>query len=171
MCNIFSTLSSFVKNYFINQKLKKVEYDTVKPFSLDGKTVNAKIVDIYDGDTCTAAIVLKDDIFLFKIRLAHIDTPEMKDKNNSDKSKHAKLKLLELVLNKPINTNRDYSSKDIKEICGASTNLIKIKCGKFDKYGRCLGELYSNYESKSFNQILLDHGFAKPYEGKKKEAF
>ena len=52
-------------------------------------------------------------------------------------------------------------------------------CGTFEPVKCLLTSLasisfsfgYSKYESKSFNQILLDHGLAKPYEGKTKEAF
>ena len=43
------------------------------------------------------------------------------------------------------------------------------KCGKCDKYGRCLVKLYdSNEYIKSFNNILVEEGYAYKYYGGKK---
>ena len=49
------------------------------PFSLSGKVVRSRVVDIYDGDTITIVAESSPRQFhQFKIRLMHIDTPEMR---------------------------------------------------------------------------------------------
>jgi hypothetical protein len=43
-----------------------------------------------------------------------------------------------------------------------STQLVYIKCGEFDKYGRLLGELYlTNEEINLVNQMMIyyNHGY------------
>ena len=47
-----------------------------------------------------------------------------------------------------------------------STQLVYIKCGEFDKYGRLLGELRVNLEDdKSVNQQMIDNGYGYEYHG------
>ena len=154
--------------------------DNVKKFSLCDKMFISKCISIYDGDSATFCIVLHNQIYKFNMRLSGIDTPEMrplKTKPNRDLEKKASIisrnKLLQLVTDQNINLHTAYSKREIKNILNINKKLLYIKCGKFDKYGRCLVKLYNTKDHiKSFNNILVENGYAyKYYGGKKKDDF
>ncbi len=110
-------------------------------FSLDGMIVSAKCVDVYDGDTITAAIILFDRPFLFKIRLVGINASEIRNKDLDEKSKAI--------------AARDFLRAAILD------KIITIKCGKMDKYGRVLGEIYDG--DVFINNELIKGGYAELY--------
>jgi len=176
-----------MENYIFNSnnndevKLKDATYNNTKDFSLENLIKNVRIIDIYDGDTCTCAIVLNNNIYKFHIRLAGIDTCEKtsKDPNNKNLAIKARNRLFGLITNINLsNINKEQiSRKDMRTYLDSECYLIKLKCGKFDKYGRLLGHLYpikkqnlwdrvcGNNTNKSFNEILIDEKLAYPYEG------
>mgnify|MGYP003682290127 FL=1 len=44
--------------------------------------------------------------------------------------------------------------------------LVYLKCSKFDKYGRVLGDIFINkYDTKSVNEIMIDNDYAYEYHG------
>ena len=45
--------------------------------------------------------------------------------------------------------------------------IVTIKCGKFDKYGRLLIDIY--YKKQHINQWLIDEKYAFAYDGKTKK--
>lgn len=142
------------KNYFkLQQKfLEEVTYSDVDFFSFNGYKTLSKCVKVYDGDTGTFVFFYHKKPYKFKIRLAEIDTAELKSKNEKEVeyAKKAKDRLLELIDNK----------------------LVYIECLEFDKYGRILVKIYRDKRCiKSFNQILLDEGLAYPYNGSKRIDF
>jgi len=107
-------------------------------------TYNAKIIDVYDGDTVTAEIDLGFKIsFKIKIRLEGINTPEIKGETKHD-GLIAKERVVELVLGKEV--------------------IIKTYKHGTEKYGRYLADIFHKDEARSINQILLDEGLAKPYK-------
>jgi endonuclease YncB( thermonuclease family) len=67
----------------------------------------------------------------------------------------------------------DTSKKDIKTIINDNTKLIRVSCSEFDKYGRLLVTLYdSDFDAtKSYNTVLIEERYAKPYNGGTKEGF
>ena len=42
-------------------------------------------------------------------------------------------------------------------------NLVTLKCGKFDKYGRILVEIYVN--NICINEKMIEEGHGRPYDG------
>jgi micrococcal nuclease len=106
-------------------------------------TYKATIVEVYDGDTVTAVVDLGFRVkFTIKIRLSHIDAPELRGAERPEGLK-AKQRLVELVLGKEI-------------------TLITQK-DKQEKYGRWLGEFFLPGDDISVNQRLLQEGFGVPY--------
>jgi endonuclease YncB( thermonuclease family) len=149
------------ESYLVNST-----YDNTKDFSLENLIQNVRIVDIYDGDTCTCIMNLYNNKYKFHIRLAEIDTCEIKSKNieNKNLAIKARNRLFELVTN--INLYENISRKDMRDQLNKKCYLIKLKCGKFDKYGRLLGHLYSiNNSDLSYNQILIKEKLAYYYDG------
>ena len=92
------------------------------------------IKNCYDGDTCTTS---KEE----KIRLACIDTPELKGHNADPiEAKESKAFLNDLVKNQEIYLKR------------IST----------DKYGRTVGELFK--DGKNIQKMIVKEGYGKIYQ-------
>jgi len=127
--------------------------DKVELFSLDKFEVMAKIVKVYDGDTCFAVFLLNNKPVKFKIRMTGYDSPEIKPllshpnrEKEIENAKKSKQKLEELVLNK----------------------IVLLECGKWDKYGRLLGTLYTlNNNSKDINvnEFMINNNYGYKYDG------
>jgi len=121
--------------------------DKVEMFSLKGQTVQAKVVKVYDGDTIHVVFKLFDSFYKWNCRIAHVDTPELRTKNEEEKKKGYEVrdKLRELILNK----------------------VVRMNCMEFDKYGRLLVEIY--LDDIHINEWLITNGYARKYEGGTKE--
>jgi endonuclease YncB( thermonuclease family) len=161
-------------------KLLNSTYENTSIFSLEGKNISGKCVDIYDGDTMTLSVSISGNIYKFKMRLSGIDTPEIRPRKNNpnrDEEKGAAIyvrnRVLQLIVNNEINLDKKYSKKEVRKILGDNKNFVYLKCGKFDKFGRCLVKVFLNEEdlkdqTKSINKILLREKLAYKYYGKTK---
>ena len=170
----------FMKNKWLKHKQLQMTNNDIPEFSLNGEEFLAKVVDIYDADTCKIVILLNKKPTKFTCRLYGIDTPEMKPskkKPNRDLEKQAAKKsrnrLFQLCCNVDCELEKMYKKKEIKQLIKQNNKLIKVKCGEFDKYGRLLIKMYDldTNEEISFNQILINEEYAKEYFGKTKEQF
>ena len=119
--------------------------ENIPNFNLDGIELNAIVCSIYDGDTITAIFPFPETKrnYKWKCRLSGIDTPEIKTKNEKEKCKGKEIRdiLRSKILNKE----------------------VKLKCGKMDKYGRILVNIY--YENICINDWLLENNYAQLYNG------
>ena len=112
------------------------------------------IAKVVDGDTIDANIDLGFDICLSKrIRLAGIDTPESRTKDEYEK----KLGL----------ESKEWLKKHLE---GAKDILIKTELpDSTEKYGRIIGHLYINGEEISVNNKMITEGYAWEYDGGTKQ--
>jgi endonuclease YncB( thermonuclease family) len=144
-------------------------------FSLCGLTLQGKIVECYDADTCKIALPVQNTFYKFTCRLNGIDTPEMKprkDKPNRDNeilwAKKARAELLKMICENNLVSsfdNLDIKKDEVIKILGQNKKLVTVKCLEFDKYGRLLVELYNDINNKSFNTILVEKNLAVNYDG------
>ncbi len=149
----------------------------IQEFSLCGKTLKGKVVELYDADTCKIVLPIFGNFYKFTCRLAGIDTPEMKprkDKLNRDNeiimAKKARGELLKLLcLDNKCFDNLDIKKEEINKELELNKNLVTVKCLEFDKYGRLLVELYNDSNNLSFNQILVNKNLAVVYNGGPKQ--
>lgn len=143
-----------LSDYYLNKK----NNTNTDLYTLEGLVLRAKVVDVYDGDTCTVIFKLNKRYEKHKVRMYGYDSPEMKpsrsDPNRDEikkKAKYAKKLLEEKILNK----------------------IVILRCGKWDKYGRLLGSIYINggcfSKNENVNEWMVDNNFGKPYFGGKKE--
>jgi len=123
---------------------------TIKPWTFIGQTRKAKVIEIYDGDSCTIAMWVGFQRYSFKLRLFGIDTPELRTKNAAEKEAGYKAKeyLVGLILGKKVKI---------------------VFADKEEKFGRLLGTIYLN--GKNINQMMVTAGHAKEYFGGKKEEY
>lgn len=114
----------------------------------------AEVVSVYDGDTCTCIVDLGFKTSArIKVRLAGIDTPEVRTKDLDEKEKGI--------------VTRDWLRE---RILGKKILLHTSKRGKF---GRWLGTIWELNEDKpefenSYNKQLINEGLAKEYWGGKR---
>jgi len=107
----------------------------------------AYVKKVYDGDTITVDIDLGLDIWLHaqKVRLANIDTPEVRGVEREEGLK-----------------SRDWLRDKIlgKEI------ILKTTKDKKGKYGRWLGEIWleEDMEYVNINELLVENGLAEYVE-------
>lgn len=116
-------------------------------FTLDGYKTEAKVVKVYDGDTVHVVFSYFNTYYKWIGRIAHVDTPELKTKNEEEKKKGYEVrdKLRELILGK----------------------IVQLHCHEFDKYGRLLIDI--EIDGIKVDEWLLSNGYAKKYEGGTKE--
>jgi endonuclease YncB( thermonuclease family) len=128
----------------------QIKWNDTTPFIPD--ISEGYVIKVYDGDTITIAQRLpyqKSPLYRFSVRLAGIDSPEIKGKTDEEKSaaKISQKVLEKLVLNKN----------------------ITIKNVKTEKYGRLLADVYLG--DIHINRWMLDNNYAIPYDGGTKKPF
>lgn len=105
-----------------------------------------EVIKVYDGDTITIVSKLPYDtspLYRFSVRLAGIDSAEIKGKTEKEKAlaQEAKNALQDLILHK----------------------MISLRNVKTEKYGRILADVYIG--EIHVNQWLLDNNYAVEYLG------
>lgn len=126
---------------------------TVPEYAIKDYKTWAKVVYVYDGDTCHIVINYRDELVKLKCRIYGMDTPEMRggSKIESLYAKRAKDKLITLTENRLLWVN--VLNND-------------------DKYGRYLTKLYLDREEKlDISKIMIENGLAYKYDGGKKLKF
>ena len=109
-----------------------------------------KVENIVDGDTIDVLIDLGFDIlFASRVRLAGIDTPESRTKDLAEKALGLEAK--------------EYLKKALKD---AKSVVIKTeKMDSSEKYGRILGWVYTDGNTVSLNDMMINDGYAWGYLG------
>ena len=112
-----------------------------------------QVLKVVDGDTVDVDIDLGFSIsYSQRLRLAGIDTPESRTKDKFEKT---------LGLE-----SKEYLRSKLKD-----SEFILVKTEKPDsteKYGRILGWIYVNGETKSLNEQMIEDGYAWVYMGETK---
>ena len=115
-------------------KINLILFSIIFPYSTYSSLPTTIIKSCYDGDTCTTTDGEK-------IRLACIDTPELKGKKaNPVKAKEAKDFLNNLLAKKKVSINRITT----------------------DRYGRTVGELFKN--DINVQKLVVNKGLGRIYE-------
>jgi len=110
---------------------------------------NAFVKDVYDADTATFVIDIGFKLSMTeKCRFIGIDTPEIRTKNKKEK---------ELGLEA-----RDFVREMILE------QEVNVRTYKRGKFGRYLVDVYL-LSGEKLNDILVEKGYAKRYDGGKRE--
>lgn len=130
--------------------LEQATLKNTKPFMFKDMTVAAKVVKVYDGDTCTCVFdTLGSGLYRHQIRLTGVDTAELKSKDPDVKALALRTRdfVADLILNK----------------------IVKLQCEGSDKYGRILGVIHIG--ETCINTLLIEKKLALPYDGGKKKEF
>ena len=139
----------------------------------------AKVISVYDGDTCDLVVIMGQSLERFKCRLADIDSPEMpkKELKESDPEKY------EIAL-KRAEKSRDFlawlctgnvpqdfpsdsipwSKDELQKRLDASKTLIYAEFQGIGGFQRPLITLRKSSGARdSFNDLLMQYGYAEKY--------
>lgn len=140
--------------------LDTVDVSQVEFLAPPGNLIQAKVIDVYDGDTITILFQLGSMFFKEKLRLSGIDAPELRTRNDAEKAAAIRSRdwLREQVLNKHV--------------------IVYFRGAKKEKYGRLIGEVYeikedpeANAQAVSYNDKMVELGLAVRYDGGSKKPF
>jgi endonuclease YncB( thermonuclease family) len=149
------------------KQLLHADWETAPAFSLNGLTLLGVVVDCYDGDTCTIAMMFRGEISSFRCRLLGIDTPEITNPATKTAAILARNALINMCCSQPLKPD-NLTREQIREHLGQYKRLMTVQCGDWDKYGRLLVTLKVNEAEPrgvTCNQMLIDNGHATPYFG------
>ncbi len=140
--------------------LQNLHIDEI-PELVKNRNFIAKVIDCYDGDTCTIVFLLGKEPVKIKLRLLGIDTAELpRRKDGSDRT--------------PQESELGYAARDfLKE--QVLDQCVYVELQGWDKWGgRVLGHLYcvdkkGRVVGISLSEQLLEAGLAVSYAGKKKD--
>jgi endonuclease YncB( thermonuclease family) len=126
------------------QKIRIIKWEETTAFT--PPITGGQVIKVYDGDSITIAGYLpmyNSPLFRFSVRLNGIDTPEIKGKNEDEKTaaKEARDALSKLILHKE----------------------IILKNVSTEKYGRILADVY--LDDLCVNDWLINEHYAVKYDG------
>ena len=129
------------------QKIRIIKWEETSAFV--PPITGGQVIKVYDGDSITIAGYLpmyNSPLFRFSVRLNGIDTPEIKGKDEDEKTaaKEARDALSKLILHKE----------------------IILKNVSTEKYGRILADVY--LADLCLNDWLIEQRYAVKYDGGKK---
>lgn len=159
--------------------------DVVPAFRIEPNQQWVRVVDVYDGDTMTCIIKLHSKYpYRFQIRLAGIDTCELRTKNPLIKAKAIQAR--QCVIQEVTRCSDDIlqtlqTRNDIKAYFSSHPTFVWLHVLSFDKYGRVLANVYTtkppNHAAKtttvlhnapSLSDILIEKQLAFEYHGRTK---
>ena len=122
---------------------------------------NFRVVEInrvVDGDTIDVTIDLGFDLFKKeRVRVAGVDTPEKRTRDLEEKE---------------LGKDATYWMEKHLGDAGAGEENLIIRTelvGGMGKYGRLLGWLYVGDQELSLNELMIEQGYAWPYDGGTKQ--
>lgn len=139
-------------SYILYYELRNKE-DFPAAFTFDGTNTLAKVVDIYDGDTCTIVFKFNGQFIKHKTRAYGYDTHEMRPSKQ--------------LANRDVEIENAHRQKEaFKQLVFYNDDgIVNVELKGFDKYGRILAIYYGKDKTKSLNDIMVSEHGAKPYFG------
>ena len=131
--------------------LDTLTYTDTKPYI--PPLTKGKVIKVYDGDTITIATYIHNikQPYRFSVRLANIDTPELRTTNPMEKQFATAI--------------RDKLSIKIMDKTVVLSNVST------EKYGRILATVTLENEKTSINDWMLEKKYAVEYTGGSKQDF
>lgn len=160
---VFSWISGLIGQGTTTHPLDTVDVSQVDSLAPVGNVIRAKVIDVYDGDTVTILFQLGTMFFKEKLRLAGIDAPELRTRNETEKAAAIRSRdwLREQILNKHVH--------------------VYFRGAKKEKYGRLIGDVAlitsetpdvpNTPPSGTINAKMVELGLAVAYDGGSKKPY
>lgn len=133
------------------QKLKYINKTNCPPlFTMKGKKLFCKVIDVYDGDTCDIVFELNNELLHYKFRLYGINCKELKpSKTLENREEYIKLAK---------EAKKALEDKVLNQIC-------YIEFVEEEKFGRLMGTIFSDQlKTINFNEEMIKEGHAVCYK-------
>ena len=166
------------------EQLLNCKDSNIGTFTLKNKEFYAKVVNVYDADTCRAVFFLNNELVKYTIRLKGLDSPEIRPPSSDiyreyqiKEAKKSRNRLIQLSTDCELDLESKFTKTKIQKLINDNKKLIKIKCYEFDKYGRLLADLYlyetndNKLNEECINKKLIQEGYAYEYDGGTKKKF
>ena len=142
--------------------LNNIDVNKVDLFFLKNEIYDCLVLpeDIYDGDTLKVIFIRNNEPMKFSVRLANINTPELRPSKKK--------------VDRDIEIQKAKEARDALKKC-ISNEKLQIEFLGPDKYGfRVVGILYivnrdNIIEKLNVNQWMIENGYAIKYDEKKKK--
>ena len=154
--------SIFYKNpdAVIIGQLKSVKNkEEMKCFSFNGNTLLGIPTNIYDGDTLSIIFIYNGKEIKYRCRCIGYDSPEMRPSSQNPNRENEKTLAI---------AAKTRFTELLKK---SSDGIIRFECFDFDKYGRLLVKIWNQVDEKCINDIMIEEGHGKTYDGGKKESW
>ena len=146
----------------IYDRLRNLKNKDVSRFTLDGNKKYAKVMSIYDGDTCDLAFYLENKIMRYKCRMAGYDAPELHTRHG----KRTRDYLAHLCCGGTAVTPADYrtqhrklfSDEQLQTNLDANNRLVFATFETNDKYGRPVVTIYQATLHRNPPKVLETKG-------------
>lgn len=137
------------------------------PLDLVGLYGPCRVVSVHDGDTMKVVTrVFPDEFRMLTLRLAGIDTPEIRGGGPEETALAVRARDSVLRWLNPELFADSQTVSDIQSKLDSVPVVATVECLGQDKYGRELARLHN--DRGCINDILLAEDNADVYEGKKK---
>lgn len=143
--------------------MESATYATTPAFTFEGLKTAAKVVRIYDGDTCYVVIEHFGSLIKLMCRLDGIDAPEIR--TTPQAALLARNRLAQLSTN--VHIDLECTSSNIQGLLDKNTKILTAEFFGKEKYGRELASLYDN--GVCINDVLVSEGYCKAYDGGSKD--
>ena len=134
------------------EQLENLDPNVVPKVPMQNEIIDARIEEIYDGDTVKLIVLFGDVPFRISLRILGVDAPEIKRAAGKLPQEHeAGVKV------------RDHMRSLFPK------NIAKVRFTDWDKYGgRILGDLFTP-GGENVSELLIAGGWCRSYHGEKKK--
>jgi endonuclease YncB( thermonuclease family) len=143
--------------------LGKITKDDLPRFTLNGIKAHAKVVSVYDGDTCDV-VFYHDEMkaaVRFKCRLLGYDAPELDDEPHGELARDYLAHLCMGKIRSKFNDKGVWDKKNLQKMLDENENTVYAMFGKQGKYGRPLVTLKTSPRGTCINELVsafvVDH--------------
>jgi len=145
--------------------LANARWDNTQALNLDGYATEARVLDVYDGDTLTVAMPWKDGVYKFTIRILGINAEEIKGTTGDvkERANAARVLLAQNVIGGRFPIDSKTTRAALRKFLDAHDCRVRVECKAFDKYGRVLANVYSMDGNACLSKVLLESGLVRSY--------
>lgn len=151
--------------------LEESDASSVKRFGFEGMTLIGRVVDVYDVDTILVTVPAhaasfydpgsNRELSTIRVRLLNIDVNHDVPVNGA---RDALVRLIAVSNGVVCSSSAVVSRQARQALFDANCCIVRLECGRFDKYGRVLAKVRGPDDAgNDFSTELVRGGWVSPY--------